>query len=87
MAKESKSAAKNTSAPKQDEGKVKALNLAMEQITKQFGDGSIMKLGDAKKVDVELLSSGMPLLRFKSRAVQRLLLMPSMLLILLTRVN
>ena len=58
MAKESQSAAKNTSEPKQDEGKMKALNLAMEQITKQFGDGSIMKLGDAKKVDVELLPSG-----------------------------
>lgn len=58
MAKESKSAAKNTSEPRQDEGKMKALNLAMEQITKQFGDGSIMKLGDAKKVDVELLPSG-----------------------------
>lgn len=58
MAKESKSAAKNTSEPNQDEGKMKALNLAMEQITKQFGDGSIMKLGDAKKVDVELLPSG-----------------------------
>ena len=58
MAKESKSAAKNTSEPKQDEGKMKALNLAMEQITKQFGDGSIMKLGDAKKGDVELLPSG-----------------------------
>lgn len=58
MAKESRSAAKNTSEPKQDESKMKALNLAMEQITKQFGDGSIMKLGDAKKVDVELLSSG-----------------------------
>ena len=58
MAKESKSAAKNTSEPKQDEGKMKALNLAMEQITKQFGDGSIMKLGDAKQVDVELLPSG-----------------------------
>ena len=58
MAKESKSVAKNTSEPKQDESKMKALNLAMEQITKQFGDGSIMKLGDAKKVDVELLPSG-----------------------------
>ncbi len=58
MAKESRSAAKNTSEPKQDESKMKALNLAMEQITKQFGDGSIMKLGDAKKVDVELLPSG-----------------------------
>lgn len=41
-----------------NEGKLKALGLAMDQITKQFGDGSIMKLGEAKKVDVELLSSG-----------------------------
>lgn len=39
-------------------GKSKALNLAIEQITKQFGDGSIMKLGEAKKIDVELLPSG-----------------------------
>ena len=37
---------------------MKALNVAMEQITKQLGEGSIMKLGDAKKVDVELLPSG-----------------------------
>ena len=41
-----------------NEGKIKALGLAMDQITKQFGDGSIMKLGDAKRVDVELLPSG-----------------------------
>jgi len=40
------------------EGKLKALGLAMDQITKQFGDGSIMKLGEANKVDVELISSG-----------------------------
>lgn len=45
-------------AKKVDDGKAKALGLAMEQITKQFGDGSIMKLGEAKKVDVELLPSG-----------------------------
>lgn len=32
-----------------DDGKQKALSLAMDQITKQFGDGSIMKLGEAKK--------------------------------------
>lgn len=38
--------------------KLKALGLAMDQITKQFGDGSIMKLGEAHKVDVELISSG-----------------------------
>jgi recombination protein RecA len=40
------------------DGKAQALGLAMDQITKQFGDGSIMKLGDTYKVDVELLSSG-----------------------------
>lgn len=45
-------------AKKADEGKMKALGLAMEQITKQFGEGSIMKLGEAKRVDVELLPSG-----------------------------
>src|SRR5688572_27414993 len=40
------------------EGKLKALGLAMDQITQQFGAGSIMKLGDTQKVDVELISSG-----------------------------
>jgi recombination protein RecA len=44
--------------PVANEGKLKALGLAMDQITKQFGDGSIMRLGDAKRVDIELLSSG-----------------------------
>ena len=47
-----------TEDKKVDDGKSKALGLAMEQITKQFGDGSIMKLGDNQKVDVELLPSG-----------------------------
>lgn len=41
-----------------DNGKNQALELAVAQITKQFGDGAIMKLGDAKKIDVELLPSG-----------------------------
>jgi recombination protein RecA len=40
------------------DGKMKALGLAVDQITKQFGDGSIMKLGEAHKVDVELIRSG-----------------------------
>ena len=44
--------------PIANEGKLKALGLAMDQITKQFGDGSIMRLGDAKRVDIELLPSG-----------------------------
>ncbi|MBR3230801.1 DNA recombination/repair protein RecA, partial [Candidatus Saccharibacteria bacterium] len=41
-----------------NDGKSEALKLAMAQITKQFGDGSIMKLGEAPKMDVELLPSG-----------------------------
>lgn len=49
---------KTTDAPEKNDAKSKALGLAMDQITKQFGDGSIMKLGDAKKVNVELLATG-----------------------------
>ncbi len=57
MADKSKKAIDDT-AVAADSGKAKALGLAMEQITKQFGDGSIMKLGESHKVDVELVSSG-----------------------------
>ena len=39
-------------------GKSAALGLAVDQITKQFGDGSIMKLGDAYKIHVETIPSG-----------------------------
>ncbi len=41
-----------------DTGKKQALDLAIQQITKQFGTGAIMKLGDTQKIDVELLPSG-----------------------------
>ncbi len=41
-----------------DSGKKQALDLAIQQITKQFGTGSIMKLGESQKIDVELLPSG-----------------------------
>ena len=40
------------------DGKGKALELAMEQITKQFGDGAIMQLGKSTKAAVELIPSG-----------------------------
>lgn len=40
------------------DGKTQALDLAIAQISKQFGDGSIMKLGENHKVDIELLPSG-----------------------------
>ena len=49
---------KSSTKPVADDGKLKALGLAMDQITKQFGDGSIMRLGENQKVDVELLPSG-----------------------------
>ena len=49
---------KKTKDTAQDDGIKQALNLALSQITKQFGDGSIMKLGDQSKIDVELFSSG-----------------------------
>ena len=42
----------------EDKGKKEALSLALSQITKQFGTGSIMKLGEQSKIDVELFSSG-----------------------------
>ena len=43
---------------KNNDGKSEALKLAIAQITKQFGDGSIMKLGETPKMDVQLLPSG-----------------------------
>ena len=44
--------------PATSDARIKALDLAQEQINKQFGDGAIRKLGDTKTIDVELLSSG-----------------------------
>ena len=40
------------------EEKQKALAAALGQIEKQFGKGSIMKLGDTKTLDVESISTG-----------------------------
>lgn len=59
MAKAAKADKKVLAAKEENStGKEKALGLAMEQITKQFGDGAIMKLGESHKSDVELFSSG-----------------------------
>ena len=61
MAKAENSSKKTTAEPtdkKVDDGKLKALGLAMDQITKQFGDGSIMKLGEFHQADVEVVPSG-----------------------------
>lgn len=40
------------------EGKTKALGLALDTIEKQFGKGSIMKLGETHKVNVETIPTG-----------------------------
>lgn len=40
------------------DGKAQALNLAVSQIEKQFGTGSIMRLGDAGKIHVETIPTG-----------------------------
>ena len=41
-----------------NEGKLKALGLAMEQIEKQFGTGAIMRLGEQSHADVEFIPAG-----------------------------
>lgn len=38
--------------------KIAALDVAMNQIEKQFGKGSIMKLGDNKMMDIEVIPTG-----------------------------
>jgi recombination protein RecA len=55
MAKET---TKKTIGDGEQEGKAKALGLALDTIEKQFGKGSIMKLGEAHKVNVETVSTG-----------------------------
>ena len=57
MAKTSDKAVETKKTEKND-GKNEALKLAVAQITKQFGEGSIMKLGETKKIDVELIKTG-----------------------------
>ena len=45
-------------APAHDQAARKNVELALSAITKQFGEGSIMRLGDAHKMKVETLSTG-----------------------------
>jgi recombination protein RecA len=43
---------------KMDSGKLKALEVALSQIEKQFGKGSIMRLGQAAKLDIPSIPTG-----------------------------
>jgi recombination protein RecA len=48
----------NQSSEADKEGRRKAVDMAVEQIEKQFGKGAIMKLGEGHKIDIETFSSG-----------------------------
>ncbi len=36
----------------------RGVDLAIKEIQQKYGEGSIMKLGDARKVDVDVIPSG-----------------------------
>ncbi len=54
----SKKEPKTQSTETSPSGKLKALGLALESIEKQFGKGSIMKLGESYKIDIETIPTG-----------------------------
>lgn len=58
MADETKDAKTTNVANQANEGKNKALGMALEAIEKQFGKGSIMKLGESTHTKVETVPSG-----------------------------
>lgn len=43
---------------KENTAKQKAVSLALDQIQKQFGMGAIMKMGDAQRVDIDVVPTG-----------------------------
>ena len=43
---------------KQSEQRLKAIQTAIDQVKQRFGEGSIMKLGEAQKLNVETISTG-----------------------------
>ena len=54
----SKEAAEKKAAPVVDQSARKSVDLALSAITKQFGEGTIMRMGDAHKMKVDTLSTG-----------------------------
>lgn len=56
--KKSPSKAVEKSGSKENVGKKKAIDVAVAQIEKQFGKGSIMKLGSKEKRDVDVIPTG-----------------------------
>jgi len=59
MARKSKKEKKTLNGPTSESGKVTAVKMAMEQIEKQYGKGSIMKFGDrTEKLSVDVIPTG-----------------------------
>ncbi len=60
MADSTKKVSKNTKEENSgdDKHKDKAISVAVEQIEKQFGKGSIMKMGGERRVDVDVIPTG-----------------------------
>lgn len=44
--------------PKDNEGRLKALDNTLKDLTKRFGDGTIQRLGDAKNLEIDVIPSG-----------------------------
>lgn len=58
MAEKQEKAAKNAPEVSADEGRNKALDAALTDLTKRFGDGAVMKLSDAQHLAIEAVSTG-----------------------------
>ena len=58
MATKDTTAVKSSEQPVKTNEQAKALDIAMQQIEKQFGKGSIMKMGEKVKADVEVIPTG-----------------------------
>ena len=44
--------------PEDEAGRKKAIDQAMAQIEKEYGEGSVMRLGNAPKIDIEVIPTG-----------------------------
>ncbi|KKT19438.1 MAG: recA protein [Candidatus Peregrinibacteria bacterium GW2011_GWA2_43_8] len=49
---------KNMTETTKNDGRIRALGLALDQIEKDYGKGAIMRLGDSKRVNIETISTG-----------------------------
>ena len=49
---------KSSSKNKESQARLRAVDLAVEQIERQFGQGSIMKLGEGMKIEVATIPTG-----------------------------